>query len=378
MAGERAVLRARLRAALRLASAAGLLDGVLASPADSSPPGRTAVWGTLDEVVAAVYALQVVLARRSVGAVLIEEVVARRLYRDGQMVPEAGVLGHLLPAPLPPSAHVLVSDEDYFVWLADWLGAAVAGSANPTGRTQMATLQADAAVRHVLRLVQLGSMGLDAALILAGVDPPRDPEARRQALSGLCKGVTEALLPDALSGDFTRLFFSATDRRRVARLSRQVQAGVLDTLRSTFWLHPRTRREIMRKMAVAKTYAGGPRLPYEYADVVIPRGLSNSTYADGLVSVGGADRRRLWAALYHPAAADAWRNPNFPTFAFQADVAYTPLSNALYVHAAMIGWPVFPTSPALAGALPDAIEYGALGSLIGHENGHGLDTRESL
>lgn len=171
-------------------------------------------------------------------------------------------------------------------------------------------MQADAAVRHVLRLVQLGSMGLDAALMLADVDPPMDPEARRQALGGLCKGVTEALLPDAQSGDFTRRFFSATDRRRVARLSRQVQAGVLDTLRSTLWLHPRTRREMMGKMAAAKTYAGGLRLPDAYADVVIPRGLSNSTYAEGLVSVGGVNRRRLWAALYHPAAADAWGNPN--------------------------------------------------------------------
>lgn len=372
-AGARRELRAKLHATLRLAAKAGLLEGVLASGADD-PPHR-AVWQTLDEVIEAVIEWQVVLSRHSAEVAPTDEAVARPLRRDGPLVAVVGVLEQSLPKPLPRSTMALIYKVDYFEWLAGWIEAAFDPADAPDSRIKMATLQADAAARHVLGLVGIGVMGLDAQRELDGKERLTDPDDRRSELDTICReGVVERFLPDLLSADFVRRFFSGADRRRATKLQGEAQEEVVNTLRHTPWLGAQSRGQIVRKMQAAKTYVGGPTRPDTYADVVIPRELSNTTYATGLSSLNTALNRRRWVPLYDPSATDAWGNPAGPILASRVNAAYFPRRNALYINAAIVGWPVLPTHPALAGATPAATEYGALGFLFGHEYGHGLDS----
>jgi putative endopeptidase len=169
-------------------------------------------------------------------------------------------------------------------------------------------------------------------------------------------------LGDAVGRLYVKKHFPATARARVQKITDNVVAAFRHAIRESAWMTAPTKREALDKLARLKTKIGYPNDWREYRTLEIKAGdlygniqRARAYQNDEAVRTLRGEDRQFW--LITPQTVNAY---------------YNHARNELVVTAAILQPPVFNLEA------DDAVNYGAIGSMIGHELGHAFDLRGRL
>ena len=170
--------------------------------------------------------------------------------------------------------------------------------------------------------------------------------------------LVNTILGDAVGRVYVERHFPRSSRDRVERIVNQVVRAFKQSVLESSWMSPPARTEAHTKLLALATRVGFPDVWKDY------RGLE--IRADDLVgnlTRGAAfDNARRMNRLARPEERGEWlATPQL------VNAYYVPAQNEIVLPAAILQPPYFNA------AADDAVNYGAIGAVIGHEIGHGLD-----
>ncbi len=186
---------------------------------------------------------------------------------------------------------------------------------------------------------------------LAGVPQQRDRWKR-----GL--GVLNATLGEAVGEIYVRRHFPETSRRQMTELVGDLRAALETRLRANPWMDEATRTQALAKLAAFDPRIGNPVRYIDYSSIrVDPNDLLGN-----IQRAAEFQQNLQLSRLPNPVDRSLWAMTPQTINAY-----YSPLTNQITFPAAILQPPYFnPTADA-------AVNYGAIGAVIGHEIGHGFD-----
>jgi putative endopeptidase len=174
-----------------------------------------------------------------------------------------------------------------------------------------------------------------------------------------CAAATDAQLGDPLGKIYVARAFPPAAKLRAKRLVDTLQSALNDDLATLAWMSPSTRREAQRKLAAYTKKIGYPDHWIDFSSVTLaPSGpfaadlSATRAFAQrlALARIGKPTDRQLWGMT--PPTVNAYYNPSNNEIVFPAGILQAPFFDE---HA------------------DDAVVYGAIGAVIGHEMTHGFD-----
>jgi predicted metalloendopeptidase len=174
------------------------------------------------------------------------------------------------------------------------------------------------------------------------------------------RGVTlvNGSLAEAVGKLYVDKHFPAESKARMQKLVANLLEAYKESITNLDWMTPETKKEALAKLAKFTTKIGYPEKFRSYAGLEIK--------ADDLV--GNAERATKFEGEYQlsklgkPVDRTLWLMPPQEINAY-----YNPVQNEIVFPAAILQPPFFDPKA------DDAVNYGAIGSVIGHEIGHGFD-----
>ena len=169
-------------------------------------------------------------------------------------------------------------------------------------------------------------------------------------------------LGDAVGKAYAQRYFPAQDKANAEAMVAHIIADYRERLRTLTWMAPATKTEAIAKLNALYVGIGYPESWHDYsAYEVKPDDIVGNLRRGGLFyyhfnvgRIGKPVNRKEWSMT--PQTVNA---------------VNLPLQNALNFPAAILQPPFFDP------AAPDAVNYGAIGSVIGHEISHTFDTEGS-
>ena len=173
-----------------------------------------------------------------------------------------------------------------------------------------------------------------------------------------CVESTDALLGEALGRKYVETYFPPAAKARMQELVRNLLRAMDEVIRGLDWMSDATKAKALEKLATFNPKIGYPDRWKDYSRVRISR----ASYWDDVVAgrrFGVADDRAL---IGKPVDRGRW-GMTPPT----SDAYYNPLLNEIVFPAGILQPPAFRMDAT------DAVNYGAIGLVIGHEISHGFD-----
>ena len=187
---------------------------------------------------------------------------------------------------------------------------------------------------------------------------PRQRDRWKRAVSA-----TDAALGEAVGKLYVARYFPPAEKARAAEMARNELAAFARRIDGLAWMAPRTKARAKAKLAALKVYVGYPDQWRDTSALEVVRGdaLGNKLRAELF------DYRRNLAKLGKPVDRGEWvMNPQL------INAVNLPAMNALNFPAAILQPPFFDPSR------PAAMDYGAIGAVIGHEISHSFDDQGAL
>jgi predicted metalloendopeptidase len=163
---------------------------------------------------------------------------------------------------------------------------------------------------------------------------------------------------EAVAQLFVRVTFPPEAKTRVEQLVDHLLVSMRRAIVANTWMTDATREQALTKLAGFSYKIGYPDEWRDYSSLVIDR---SSYLANGFATAAFEMRRQL-AQLGTPMDKGEWAMP-----AHVVNAYYHPLHNEIVFPAGILRPPFF-----YAGA-DDAVNYGGIGAVIGHEITHGFD-----
>jgi endothelin-converting enzyme/putative endopeptidase len=186
---------------------------------------------------------------------------------------------------------------------------------------------------------------------LRGVQQQRDRWKR-----GL--GVLNGTLGEAVGEIYVRRHFPDESRRQMTELIANLRAAFTERLQNLSWMDEATRTEALAKLAAFDPRIGNPVRFIDYSPIRVDPAdvLGNSLRA------GQFEWNLQVSRLTGPVDRSLWNMTPQTINAY-----YSPLTNQITFPAAILQPPFFNPQA------DPAVNYGAIGAVIGHEIGHGFD-----
>jgi putative endopeptidase len=173
-----------------------------------------------------------------------------------------------------------------------------------------------------------------------------------------CVESTDHLLGEALGRKYVEKYFPPEDKARMQEMVRNIMAAMHDTIVALPWMGEGTKQKALEKLANFRVKVGYPDRWKDYSRVPIRRdSLWDDVVAarkfnvqDDRSQIGKPTDRVRWGMT--PPTSDAYDNFLLNEIVFPAGILQPP---AFDPHAT------------------DAVNYGAIGVVIGHEISHGFD-----
>ena len=175
-------------------------------------------------------------------------------------------------------------------------------------------------------------------------------------------GLVEGCLGEAVGKLYVEKRFPPEAKQRMDQMVKNVLAAYRARFQSIDWMSPETRQKALAKLAMFTPKIGYPKRWRDYSPLEIRR--------DDLV--GNVERHAVYewnrnlAKLGKPVDRDEWHMTPQTINAY-----YNASQNEIVFPAAILQPPFFNL------AADDAVNYGGIGAVIGHETGHGFDDQGS-
>jgi putative endopeptidase len=173
-----------------------------------------------------------------------------------------------------------------------------------------------------------------------------------------CAEQTDALLGEALGQEYVKRYFPPEAKRRAQALVTNILSAMHDTIEGVDWMTPATKQKALEKLSTVQVKVGYPDKWRDYSSVKIDR---SSYFADH----AAATRFEItdnWSQIGKPVDRSRW-GMTPPT----SNAYYDPLMNEIVFPAGILQPPNFSVNAS------DAVNYGGIGVIIGHEISHGFD-----
>jgi len=153
-----------------------------------------------------------------------------------------------------------------------------------------------------------------------------------------CVESTDASLGEALGRKYVEKYFPPEAKARMQELVKNLRLGMKETIEGLDWMSPQTKARALEKLSTFNPKIGYPDKWKDYSSVAVRREINKPI-----------DRGR-WGIT--PPTSDAYYNPTLNEIVFPAGILQPPAFSMQVV---------------------DAVNYGAIGVVIGHEISHGFD-----
>ncbi len=173
-----------------------------------------------------------------------------------------------------------------------------------------------------------------------------------------CVEMTDALLGEALGRTYVEKFFPAGAKTRMQEMVANLRTAMGETIQGLDWMSAETRRRALEKLSTFNPKIGYPDRWKDYSAVPINR----ASYWDDVLAGRAFNVRDDLATIGKPVDRGRW-GMTPPT----SDAYYNPLLNEIVSPAGIL------QPPAFGMKANDAVNYGAIGVVIGHEISHGFD-----
>jgi len=193
--------------------------------------------------------------------------------------------------------------------------------------------------------------------VLNGVPEQQERWKRAIARVGALNGLGEAL-----GQLYVARHFPESSKRQMEDLVENLRLALAESIRENDWMDDATKREAMRKLESFRPKIGFPDVWKDLSSIEIApddlfrnaRNVRDFFYADMIARLGRPTDREEWRMT--PQTVNAYYNSSF---------------NEIVFPAAILQPPFFDPNADLA------VNYGAIGGVIGHEMGHGFDDQGS-
>ncbi len=174
-----------------------------------------------------------------------------------------------------------------------------------------------------------------------------------------CAESTDQLLGEALGKKYVEKYFPPAAKARAQEMVNNILAAMHDTIEGLDWMGPDTKKKALEKLSTVNPKIGYPDKWKDYSSIKISRdSFWNNTMAAIKWNIVDDD----WALIGKPTDRARW-GLTPPT----SDAYYNPLLNEIVFPAGILQAPAFDLNAV------DAVNYGGIGVVIGHEISHGFD-----
>ncbi len=171
--------------------------------------------------------------------------------------------------------------------------------------------------------------------------------------------VPNGILGEAVGEIYVKKYFPESDKQRMTEMVKNLQVALGEHIDALEWMSDATKAKAHEKLNTFTVKIGYPDKWKDYSSLNINPALSywenikraNAWYtADNLADLGKEVDRTEW--FMSPQTVNAYYNPTTNEICFPAAILQPPFYNS---------------------AADDAVNYGAIGVVIGHEMTHGFD-----
>jgi predicted metalloendopeptidase len=174
--------------------------------------------------------------------------------------------------------------------------------------------------------------------------------------------IVEGALGEAAGRQYVEQYFPAERKARMQELVKNMLAAYKESIETLDWMGPETKKEAQAKLAKFNPKIGYPNKWRDYskltirADDLVGNVMRASTFAHNrnIAKLGKPIDREEWGMT--PQTINAYYNSRMNEIVFPAAILQPPFFNM---------------------QADDAVNYGAIGAVIGHEIGHGFDDKGS-
>ena len=182
---------------------------------------------------------------------------------------------------------------------------------------------------------------------------PQQEERWKRVLSATDQGLGEAL-----GQLYVEKAFSPKSKERMTVLVENLRAALKERIEALPWMGPETKKAAQKKLAAFGVKIGYPDKWRDYSALELTR----ASYFENVLRARAFEEKRNLAKLGKPIDRTEWGMTPSTVNAY-----YNATMNEIVFPAGILQPPFF-----WAGA-DDAVNYGGIGSVIGHEMSHGFD-----
>ena len=176
-------------------------------------------------------------------------------------------------------------------------------------------------------------------------------------------GLIEAYLGEAMGRAWVARHFPPNAKESMDALVRRLLDAYGESIRGLDWMSEDTKVKALDKLATFNPKIGYPVKWRDYSTLHLDPG---ATLVENVRAANAHATDREWAKLGRPVDRDEWYMTPQTVNAY-----YNPTQNEIVFPAAILQPPFFDTEA------DDAVNFGAIGAVIGHEIGHGFDDQGS-
>ncbi|PYX63658.1 MAG: hypothetical protein DMG78_31440, partial [Acidobacteria bacterium] len=173
-----------------------------------------------------------------------------------------------------------------------------------------------------------------------------------------CVANTDRVLGEALGEVYVQKAFPPAAKARALEMVRNLEAALKSDIGTLSWMSDATRKQAIVKLDAFLNKIGYPDKWRDYSTLRIDR----TSLVGNRLRYGTFEERRDWAKVGKPVDRMEW-GMTPPT----VNAYYNPQINEIVFPAGILQPPYFDATA------DDALNYGSMGSVIGHEMTHGFD-----
>lgn len=175
-----------------------------------------------------------------------------------------------------------------------------------------------------------------------------------------CAEATDSALGEALGRKYVEQYFSPAAKARVREMVDNLLLAMRETIEELSWMTQPTKARALEKLSTFHVKVGYPDRWKDYGSVSIRR----DAYWESLLAGRRFAVQDGRATINQPVDRDRW-DMTPPT----SNAGYRALRNEIIIPAGILQPPAFDMQAV------DAVNYGAIGAVIGHEISHGFDDK---